>query len=36
MITHEADIAKHARRQLLIQDGRLSVHEEVRYCDQKA
>ena len=27
MITHEADIAKHARRQLLIRDGRLSVHE---------
>ena len=27
MITHEADIARHARRQLLIRDGRLSVHE---------
>ena len=27
MITHEPDIAKHARRQLLIRDGRLSSHE---------
>ena len=27
MITHEPDIAKHARRQLLIRDGRLSSHQ---------
>ena len=27
MITHEPDIARHARRQLLIRDGRLSSHE---------
>lgn len=27
MITHEPDIAKHAQRQLLIRDGRLSSHQ---------